>query len=262
MTINTVPSSRGIDWIKAGIDTFQRNPGLFLGMGAVTALIAMVPIVNMVFLLVWPLLMGGLILAADRTARGETVEFGELFAAFQQEGKLVPMLLLCLPTIVVTVVLVVLLFLFGGAAVFAAIAAGGGEMSAGAAAGLIGTLGVFMVVGVLGGLFASACTFFAIPEVMLRGTDTFAAIQLSLRAAMANLGAFLLAVIGLGMAVFVVALVLSIFFGWVPILGFIVVQLGMLALAACVYPVFAFMQYQAWLDVVAGDANAPPALTA
>jgi hypothetical protein len=192
-------------------------------------------------------------LAAREQASGRQADFPQLFAAFQQPGKLGPMLALCLPGVAAGLLVMILAVIFLGSALLAAGVSSAAD--ANALAGLsLGAGGlVFAALAVLILLAAYALVFFAIPRVMLDQHQPVAAMQESLRACLANWAALLVFI-----AVMVLAMLLaSLLLGWIPLLG-------PLAITVVLVPVVSTAIYIASREVFgdssAGDADdVPPA---
>lgn len=243
MSFQKVEAGRGVEWIKQAFSLLMANPGVLLVGALILGVLSAIPILNLVMVVIAPALCGGLIYAMREQDRGGTPEVGQVFAAFQQQGKIGPMLLLCLPALIGGVVLVILMFIFGGAAIMAIAAGASGSTGAGAA----GMGGIFLVLifAIAIGLFVAATTFHAIPRVMLDGIEPFAAMKESLSASLANIGAMLL----YWVIVFVVFLVLGLVIGWIPILGGLV-------LFSVYYGIYCGAAYAAYKDLF-GSSIAP-----
>lgn len=251
MSFGKVDAGNGVNWLTEGIRLLMANPVPFLVMGLILAVINFIPILgSLVLTICGPALIGGIIYAAREQAEGGKAEIAHLFRAFQEPGKIGPMLLLCLPAIVGGSVLLVCGLVFGVGALI-----GGGLSAAnGATSALGGAIGggvfVMLLIAVALMFVIYALQFFAVPRVMLEGAEPFAAMKESLSACVANLGAFLVFGIVLMVAFVVLAIVLML----VPILGW-------LALVTVASVVFACAEYIAWRQVYAGGTSsmAPPA---
>ncbi|MCX7557490.1 BPSS1780 family membrane protein [Xanthomonadaceae bacterium JHOS43] len=244
MTIRTVPAGNGITWITEGVSLVLKNPGPFVLMGLVMAVAGIIPILgSLALMILGPALYGGIAYAAREQASDRPAQFDHIGQAFRQEGKLGPMLLLCLPGIICGVILGICV------AIFAAIALAGAGVAAAAdsPAALFASLGfgglLLLVVAMAMGLVAFALTFFAIPDVMFARNDAFAAMKDSVRASLSNIGAALL---------YLVAILLA-FFLMVMILSLISAILAQFLVAIVMAPVVSASMYLAWKDVY-GDA--------
>lgn len=89
-----VPASNGLAWIGGGWEAFRQAPGAWIGMtlvfGVIWFLLAVVPIVNLVTGILYPVFMGGMMIACENQRRDGTLSLGDLFAGFQNKfGPLV-----------------------------------------------------------------------------------------------------------------------------------------------------------------------------
>jgi len=220
MSFGKVDAGNGLNWLTEAIGIVFRNPGAFLVMALVVGVINLIPFLGSLAILVCgPALIGGIVYAARTEAEGGKAEFGQLFQAFQQPGKIGPMLLLCLPTVVGAALLLVCGLVFGlGALISGGLsAANGSSLGAGAIGG--GVL-VLMLIGLVVVLAIYAFQFFAIPRVMLDGVEPFAAMKESFAACLGNIGAFLV----FGVVFTVICAVAAMVLVWIPIIGWIVMS--------------------------------------
>lgn len=249
MSFGKVDAGNGLNWLTEAIGIVFRNPGAFLVMALIVGVINIIPLLGSLTILVCgPALTGGIVYAARTEADGGKAELGHLFQAFQQPGKIGPMLLLCLPTIVGAALLLVCGLVFGvGALVSGGLsAANGSSLGAGAIGG--GVL-LLCLIGLVIMLAIYALQFFAIPRVMLDGVEPFAAMKESFSACLANIGAFLVFGVVFSVLCCVAAMVLI----WIPIIGWIVMAgVGTVILGAALFV--------AWRQVYAGAAAATSAM--
>lgn len=249
MSFGKVEAGSGLRWLSDAIGLVFGNPAVFLVMGLIMAAINFVPILGgLVLTILGPALLGGIVYAAREQSHGGKPEIMQLFRAFQEPGKIGPMLLLCLPSIVGGCVLLICGFVFGLGALLSGglSAANGSSVGLGALGGGVLVLGLIAIVMTFA---IYALQFFAVPRVMLEGAEPFAAMKESLGACLANIGAFLL----FGIVLFLVFCVLAIVLMFIPILGWI-------ALIAVATPVFACGEYLAWKQVYSDAADrVPPA---
>ena len=92
-----VPPGRGSQWIVAGWAAFRRHPGTWIlitfVLGVVVIVISLIPLVGSLVLPVFmPAFIAGLMVACDKSERGEGIELADLFSAFQRGAT--PLLLL------------------------------------------------------------------------------------------------------------------------------------------------------------------------
>jgi hypothetical protein len=247
MSYQTVEAGRGIEWLKGAIQIAMGNPGVFLVMALIMAIIAIVPVLGAIALLVFgPALLGGFVWAIREHDQGRTAEIGQLFTAFQQPGKLGPMVMLCLPAVAFGVIMMVVLFLTMGAAIIGA-ATGGGDGGVGAAAAVGGAV-IAGLVGLVLGIGLYLVMIFSIPRVMFDGIDPIAAMKESFAAALANIVAIIVYCVVTFIGMFVLALLI----GWIPLVGAVAITLIAYCLAAGVI-------YLAYKDVFGVADAAPPA---
>jgi hypothetical protein len=246
MGFSKVEAGSGLSWLTEGIRLVFANPVPFLVMGLILAVVNFIPILGgLVLTICGPALIGGIVYAAREQAEGSKAEIAHLFRAFQEPGKIGPMLLLCLPAIVGGAVLLILGLVFGlGALLGGGISASTGATGQGIAGAIGGGFAVMLLIAVALMFLIYALQFFAVPRVMLDGVEPFAAMRESLSACLANLGAFLVFAIILFVAFIVLAFVLML----VPLIGWI-------ALVAAASIVFATAEYFAWKQVFAVGAD-------
>lgn len=252
MSFGKVDAGSGLNWLTEAIGIVFRNPGAFLVMALIVGVINFIPVLGgLVILILGPAFSGGVVYAARTEAEGGKAEFAQLFRAFQEPGKIGPMLLLCLPMVVGSVIIAACALVFG----LSALIGGGLSAANGLNLGLGALGGSIMVIGVIGiaiGLVIYALQFFAIPRVMLDGVEPFAAMKESFAACLANIGAFLVFAIVFCVLWAIAAAVLV----WIPIIGWIVIAgFGTVIASAALFV--------AWRQVYAGTAGAstmpPPA---
>lgn len=252
MSHRKVDAARGIEWIRGAAELLLKNPTPFALMGLVLAVIGIVPLLGgLVILILGPALYGGLVFAAARQERGEPIEVGNLFEAFRQEGKIGRMVMLCLPNValllVVVVLAVVALIGFGLAAVFAT-AANSGEMPSMQA--LLGSVGIgglmmFALILIPLALAVAALLFLSISRVMLQDVEPFAAMKQSFKTCLDNVGAFLIAVISIGVLRLLIMM----------LIGSVSGVLAALVVGVVVEPLLAVTGYKAFRDLYGDSAE-------
>lgn len=242
MGFQKVAANRGIEWIKSAFQITMRNPGVFVVIALIIAVLGAIPILNLATIVIGPALYGGFMYAAQKQDRGEMPQIGDVFAAFQIPGKIGPMIMLCLPTVVVAVVLGVLGFVLIGGVFLAAMNGSSGLGAAG-----MGGVALFALLAIVVTLVLAAMMFFAIPRVMLGNIEPIAALKESISAVMANIGAVIIFLAVLFGGFLLGAIVI----GWIPIIGALVLMLAATTL-------FTLGSYSAYKDVF-GDVAPPPA---
>jgi uncharacterized membrane protein len=223
-----VDPGRGLGWWADAFGLFMRAPWLWLAMALIAllafVLVSFVPLLgSIVSSLAVPVLAGGWVIAADKIARGQTAEVGDLFACFRRNDLLTPLL------VVGALLAGAMLVVFAVAAVLGAGAAfglmsggwGGGPQHGGSgvlvAAGA-GMTAVLLVVTV--GLLATAAVWFAPALVIFHAQPPVNALRASFLAVLKNVLPFLI----YGVIQIILAAVASVplGLGWivlVPVMG-------------------------------------------
>lgn len=240
MSFQRVSAGRGLQWLTDAVQLILSNPLPFALMGLVVGVIALVPLLGSLALMVLgPALYGGIVYAAREQHAGRSADFQHLFQAFKEEGKLPKLLVLCLPGVVAGVLILTLGVMFvGGALLGGGLSASTGASSTALGVGFgVGTA-LFALLVLALGLLSYALTFFATPRVMLESAEPFEAMKDSLRACLANLGAF---------AVFVgillgAALLLSVLLSMIPVIGHLVLMVALI-------PVASAASFVAWREI-------------
>ncbi len=207
--------SRGVRWwADAGAWLFAdlARLGVWIGMGlcliVILAVLHWIPLVGQIAIVpLWFVFNGGLMIAADRTARGAPVAFADLFLGFGGHGG--ALVGAGMVTLLLSVAVFGLLILFGAGAVMSAVSGATSlsefEMPSaaaiglgwGAAIGMLACLTLFMVVGMAGWLAPAL--------IVLYGARPADALRTSLSACWSNMGAlsvYGLVWIGLALATF------------------------------------------------------------
>ena len=253
MAIRKVPAGNGVTWITEAIQLILKNPGPFVLMGLVIAVAGVIPILGALALaILGPALYGGIAWAAREQSRGGKAVFEHLFQAFQQEGKIGPMLLLCLPGVIGGVVSAILLVIlissigFAGAGISAAT-----DSSAAlwASRGMGGLLALVFIMALAIPVFA--LTLFAIPDLMFKHNDAIGAMKQSVRASVDNIGALLLYLLILIVAMFLI-----------KVLSVISVFLAQFLVFIALAPIVGTSMYLAWKDVYGDSTIELPAVGA
>lgn len=250
---NSEPLARGagasVSWISKGWTLFTAASGTWatLGLAIIGALfvlivLSLIPILgsliqmaaNFAMTFLMPAFLAGLYIAADRLNRGEQIAFGDLFDGFRNNlGQLV--MVGVLNFAVSLVMIIVLLIIFGiGIGVTVGFSAIFNNQEPEMSAGLI----IFIVLAVLVALVMSFLIYmafwFAPMLVGINGMQAVDAVKLSFKAALKNIGGFLLYSIMAGFAVLI---------AYIPcLLGLIVVG-----------PVLVCANYSAYREIFYGD---------
>lgn len=268
-TIRKVRPGAGAEWLLGGIALLRRAP-LALGLlgliwGGLTALGSMGGQLwlSLLMALAGPVLFGGVVYAAREVEQGRSAVPAHLVQGVR-DGKLLRLLAMLLPQVAALVVMGILLVAMIGPEQLQQVSLVLAQMqtnpdpqlaeSLPAGRLLLWVLAV-MVVGVISGFF----TFVAIPEVVFTDRGAFAAMGLSLRACLRNLGALvvlvllmMIAVIALSLALQLLGMLLAFAVG-VQAAAFAV----QLLLTAILLPVMGGAVYLAWRQTI-GDAPVVP----
>lgn len=294
MDVRKLPVGRGLQWFRQAADLGVRNPRAIFGAGLLfiltlyaIVLLMMLPAVGMmragasrdlmsllgwlaplflVVLLLMPVLFGGLMHVIREAEAGRPVRARDLYAPLRQ-GAARRLALLGL-----------LQLLFGLVGAIVAVALAGADYwqqylaaMQGAMNGVVPVMpepahpGLLLVFQLLFNYFTYAVMLFSIPLMLFSGRTLREAIVLSLRAALANVGANLLAAgLFLG-AVVVAALLTTLLATFASLLGGLVLaQLGtllellvLLVFGVVVIVVLTGVAYFAWRDIFEGDRAQP-----
>jgi hypothetical protein len=263
MNPRSVDAGHGLAWFKGGIGLVQANPVPLLVIALLfvigTSALSLVPVLGtLAVALLVPVLGGGYMVALHEEHEGRGAQIEHLFRGFQDNDRLVQLIILGVPAVLAGLLFVVLLVALLGAAVVKV-----------GIAGLLGTgdgvnpaaLGVSAMVLVLLGLLvlllAMALVVFAVPRVMLDRVDAVAAMKESLAASLSNVGAMLVFALMFVVALFALLLA-TVAVGWIPILGQIAAFFAWLAFGIGWIAVSNAGVYLAWRDLwPAGAAPAP-----
>jgi uncharacterized membrane protein len=234
MPVESVDAGRGYAWFRGAIELVAHNPVPLLVIALLfvigTSVLSLVPLLGMIAVaLLTPVLGGGFMYALREEHEGRGAQIEHLFRGFQEPGRVVPLMLLGLPSLLAGLLVGVAAVVFVGAAalqVLSGMATSSGD-GAGIAALGIGAL-IVLAIGVLVLLLALAIVVFAVPRVMLDGIEPVAAMKDSFAASLSNFGAMLVFTL-MFVAAIVALLVASVLVGWIPLLGQLVVFLAWFA---------------------------------
>lgn len=238
----------------AALHAVRRWPGVFGMAGLIAAGVSLLPLVGPFALAVLgPAYLAGLVIAADRAARGQTPELGDAFTLFRQQGRLRPALALCLPLVAAQLTsLVVLATMTFRAAVRLGINPAHTPSEADLARlaeAMLGGIGTWVAAAAVLMSFAYAFVVLAIPRVGLYGTSPFQAMGDSVRVVLRNAGPWIVALLSLLLWMMPPLMLL------LAIRAVLLVQvLGVASIYALVGPLL----YVAWRDIAGADAADEP----
>lgn len=260
--IRKVPASAGAEWLLGGFALLRKAP-LALGLlgliwGGLSALASVTGQLwlSFVLALLGPILFGGVIYAAREVDLGRSASPTHLIQGLR-EGKVARLLAMLLPQFAALALVIVLLFAMVGGDQLQHVVKIMEQMQTNPdpqlaqslpAGRLFAWLLVALVVGVVAGFF----TFIAIPDVMFTERGALDAMKLSFRACLRNVGALLVLIVLLVIALFAMSLAMQLL---VTLLTFVVgaqpaVFAGQLLLTAVLLPVMGGAIYYAWRQMI------------
>ena len=212
MNINTVPISRGWDWISEGFGLFRRNPLIwivnFVILLGILSVLSMIPLIGSIgALLLQPVLVGGLLIGCRALEQGQEFRIEHLFDGFNRNTN---------PLVMVGVFTAIAYFCVG-IVIFLVVAASVGLSALGSLAdqqtlAMGGAMLGFVLSGLIGLALAlpiAMATWFAPALVVFDNQPALESMKASFIACLRNLLPFLL----YGIAVLVLGLLAMIPFG-------------------------------------------------
>ncbi len=208
-------AGRGWAWIASAWDLFKRQPGLWIGIWVLMAVIfmaaAFIPFLgSLLTMLFWPVFMAGIAVGCAALDEGKELELGHLFAGFRERvGPLIGVGALYLGAVVIITLAMVLV---AGAGMFAVIGFGGGDNPAAAAAagGVTVLLAVLVMLALM--LPVIMAIWFAPTLVVFQQMGPLDAMKMSFFGSLKNILPFLVyGLVGLGLAV---AATIPLLLGW------------------------------------------------
>lgn len=234
MNSNSTGIGHGWTWITHAWQLFTREPGLliamFLTILGIQIVLSFVPIIGqLASMLLSPALSGGVLYCAQKLDRGDKIEFSNMFRAFQEEGKLGPMLKLGLVSMVLTVVAMVPMFVSMAGVMEMA---DNPEFQQNPMAAVAGATGALMIMTIAIAVMLMLM-FYATPLVMLRSVSIAEALKSSFSACLRNI---------LPLTWYSIIITVLVVIAMIPM------GLGLLVLA----PVLMLSQYASYKDVFEG----------
>ncbi|MEE4375939.1 MAG: BPSS1780 family membrane protein [Candidatus Competibacteraceae bacterium] len=219
MKATKVDAGQGWHWIVDGWRLFIQAPGMWIVMLliylGINIVLSFIPLVGWAATtLIAPALVGGMLYGAASLDGGEDLAIPQLFRAFQDQGRLGPMLTLgaLLLGCYIVMGLIVVGVIFGGVLGSGALS---GNLSEEQMMGLaLGSGLVFALIVLVVSVFIAMALFYAIPLVMLGSQSPLTAIRTSFSACLTNF----LPLLVFGVIYLVLAILAVIPFG----LGFLV----------------------------------------
>lgn len=189
-----VPAGNGWSWIAQGWNLFKRQPGMWIGIVVVFAVIsivaAMIPFIGSLALMVlFPVFTAGLMLGCRDLAEGGELAFGHLFAGFRERlGTLAAVGGIYLG---VTMAIALVVGIVTGASMFAMMS-GGAAADPAAAAGAVAGVALAMLVMLALMLPLFMAVWFAAPLVVFHERSALEAMKESFSGCLRNIVPFLL----------------------------------------------------------------------
>jgi len=185
-----VPMGNGWNWLASAWPIFSRAAGVWIGMVVALLLIIIVahliPFIGAIAIqILWPVFVGGLMIASRTIDEGGQARFSQLFAGFRQRtGTLVTLGVVWL---VVSFLIVAIVVGITGVSVFGLMAANPEQVFAAAATALLAALLILALM-----LPLVMATWFAPALILFQGMGVAAAMKASFIGCMKNVLPFLL----------------------------------------------------------------------
>jgi len=191
MQIHKVDAGKGLSWFADGWRLFMVEPGMWVVLTLLSGLVALlthlIPVVGpLLFALLLPGLLGGLLYGAREVAAGRPLDISHLYLAFKDGPLRNPMLVLGAILLGAHIIMTLIALLLVGGSMGLMGLAGGGEQEALAAGAGIGILLAFLILSVIAFVLALAFLY-AVPLVMFAAERPSAALRSSIAACLGNL---------------------------------------------------------------------------
>ena len=187
---------RGWSWIAEAMSLFGRSPGAWIGLVVVTFVLLMVlgliPVVNVLASVIFPILVGGMMIGVHRSARGGDLEVGDLFEGFKSHA--VPLALVGLAYLVSYIVVLggVFTVVIGGGAAMGLLAGDGEAFAQMVEDGEIALFGIIILLTVGLTLPIMAMIWFSPALIVLHDVPVLRALGWSIVGCLKNVLPFLL----------------------------------------------------------------------
>jgi hypothetical protein len=266
--INKVPANAGAQWLLEGFALLRKAPvalgllGLIWGGLSALAQLTGQMWLSLIIAVLGPLLFGGMIYAAREVEQGRRALPVYLLQGLR-EGKLVRFLAMLLPQLAALLVLALLLVALLGTEQLQQLAEVMQKLQTDPDPELLDTipagrlllwLVLVFAVSVAAGFF----TLMAIPEVMFTERGGLAAMGLSFRTCVRNIGAVLVLLMLLVFTMFALSIAINIIVALLaPVVGaFAALFAGQLLLMSMLLPLIGATLYSAWRSMLGGGAPA------
>lgn len=191
----TVPPSTGAAWARRGLDTLAAAPATWLGIVLLFILVGIVlsviPFAGMLWSVVIPIHVGGLMMGCRALDQGQPLEVRHLFNGFEAP-RLQPLALVGALYLAGTLILILplILIVVAGTLLSAATVGAAGVGAVGSLVGVGVVVAIVFLLTMAGGIVLSLALWFAPALVVFDEVQALDALKLSLRAGWANIGAF------------------------------------------------------------------------
>lgn len=190
-----VPAGNGLEWWTNAWPLFTRQVGMWIGLIVVTfvvfAVASLIPVIGqLAIMLLWPVVAGGLMLAAREVDRGGTLTFGHLTAGFSADaGQLILVGVAYLVGMIVAGGVAMLVAGVGMGAMMMGASGGGDPAAMGAAGATSILLAVLIAFALL--LPVYMATWFAPALIVFHGTGAIDAMKASFFGCLKNIVPFI-----------------------------------------------------------------------
>jgi uncharacterized membrane protein len=205
-TGRTVPAGHGWSWIAEGWELFKRQPGVWIALIVIAALIfiglSLIPVLGpLATVVLSPVFAGGIMIGCQKVQQGGELEISHLFAGFREHsGRLVTVGFIYLG---LTVAIALVVGLVTGAGMWTLLGGGADPVALGAA-GLTILLAMLVMLALMLPVFMAI--WFAAPLVVFHEQAAGEAMRNSFFASLKNIGPFIV----YSAVLFVAAIVASI----------------------------------------------------
>ncbi|MGI9302466.1 MAG: BPSS1780 family membrane protein [Gammaproteobacteria bacterium] len=243
MQAKNVDAGRGLEWYGDGWRVFMHNPGIWIALIVIYAVIfivlSFIPFIGSLALsLIAPALVGGLIYSAREAVESRPLDVAHLFVGLTDPDKRVPLLILGAVCVAATLIM---LFVFTGSVGAGFLLGTGSGQEAQLVGGGMGAL-FGLLLTLLIALALTTALLYAIPLVMFADAEPVVAMKASIEAVLKNWVPLLL---------FGVIYIILAFIAMLPIfLGFLV--LGPVTIGAV---------YMSYRDIFGDDSSAEEVAT-
>lgn len=176
----SVSAGNALSWFGTGWDYFKQSPlawiGLLIISGLIWGVLAMIPLVNLLAVVLFPILSGGVMIACDNQRKNGSLAIGDLFAGFQQKaGPLAVLGLISFGAMLVCMIPVVAIMGFS----FAAAMMGGGQLDPALMTGMMGSIALAMLLMLILSILMYSALWFAPALITLQELSPLEAIKAS-----------------------------------------------------------------------------------